>query len=177
MPLLDLNTLGLLVDEQPVLNPDRGMYWINGASVIVADIAGHPDWLGLDVDGANILPVAAPRRAAMIAEQLAKRAYENPNAVVAEGSLGPIGGDRMVEEYAKTLEPTEWERAYLEEIRAISGLTPTAPGGSLWVLQMEVRPSLRSGDTVYYNDLDPRAKPWPVTVVGQDFGASGGPVP
>lgn len=192
--LLDRAMLGLLVDERPEpADPERADYFIQAASIVVADLAGHPDWLGLNADGGEVETnqiteagvvmtvdgvVPAPRRAVMIAEQLAKRAYENPNAVVAEGSLGPIGGDRIIEEYARTLEPTPAELAYLEEIRATTGIVPPvgAGGGGLWVQPIEVRPRQSAGQTVWYNDLDPRAKPWPVNIVGQNYGASEGEV-
>lgn len=170
--------LGLLVDERPLpVDTDRATYFINAASILVADFAGHPDWIGLDLLGVEVgTVVAAPRRAVMIAEQLAKRAYENPNAIVAEGGIGPIGGDRMVEEYARTLEPTEAEMLWLAEAKRTTGIVG-AIGAGLWTLQIEVRPSVAVGDTIWYNDLDPRAAPWPINVVGQSFGASGGLVP
>ena len=170
-PMLDSATLELLVDEEPLENPAYGDYCMRNASLIVADAAGHPDWVGVAADGTDIVPVAAPRRAVMIAEQLAKRSYLNPNAVVREGSVGPIGGDQTIEEFARTFELTEVEAAYLEEVRRTTGIVPL-PGatGGLWTLEIEVRPYAANWADVYLPDLDPRAAPWPV---GPGYGAYG----
>jgi hypothetical protein len=157
-PLLDLETLALVARQEPLTNVPWATYCINAASVIVADTANHSDWLGLDADGVEIPVVAAPRRAVMIAEQLAKRAYLNPDAIVAEGSIGPIGGDRMIEEFARTFELTETEKATLAAIAADA--YPAASG--LSVINIQVRPKRSLLTTIFIPDLDPRADAWPL---------------
>jgi len=169
-PLLTAATLAMLADEGDTPeNLAYGDYCIQAASILVAEAAGHPDWLGVAADGTVMDPVAAPRRAVMIAEQLAKRSYLNPNAVVQEGSIGPIGGDRTIEEFARTFEFTEFEAAYLAELKAESGLVG-GTGTGLWTLEMEVRPYGVNWADVFLPDLDPRAAPWPV---GNGYGAYG----
>ena len=166
----------MLADEAPELsNPEYGDYCIQAASVIVADAAARPDWLGVAPDGTDIGVVPAPRRAVMIAEQLAKRSYLNPNAVVAEGSVGPIGGDRTIEDFARTFELTEIEAEYLAEVKRTTGIVDAGSGtGGLWVLQIENRPYGADWATIYLPDVDPRALPWPVGTEGQDYNAYGG---
>jgi hypothetical protein len=175
-PLLTADTLALLADEveSGLENPAYGDYCIQSASVLVADAAGRPDWLGIAADGAEMTPNLAPRRAVMIAEQLAKRSYLNPNAVVQEGSIGPIGGDRTIEDFARTFEFTEVEAAYLAEVKRTTGIVDTGSAGTgLWTLEMEVRPYGADWATIFLPDLDPRAAPWPVGVEGNSYGAYG----
>jgi hypothetical protein len=172
-PLLNSDTLELLAEESPLERPEYGDYCIQAASVIVADAAGRPDWLGVAPDGSDMPVVAAPRRAVMIAEQLAKRSYINPNAVVAEGSVGPIGGDRTIEDFARTFELTEIESEYLAEVRRTTGIVDSGSGtGGLWVLQIENRPYGEDWAAIYLPDLDPRAAPWPVGI--NEYNAYGG---
>lgn len=172
-PLLTPETLGLLVDEVDALaNAAYGDYCIQAASVLVADAAGHPDWIGVASDGTSMTPVVAPRRAVMIAEQLAKRAYKNPDAIVSEGSVGPIGGDRTVEDFARTFEFTPTEAAYLEQVKLDTGLVGTTRP-ALWTLEIEVRPYSPRWATIWLPDLDPMAKSWPVGTEGVDSWAYG----
>lgn len=166
-PLLDRDTLALVAREEPLSNVEWADYCIQAASVIVADTANHPDWLGLAADGTDLgAPVAAPRRAVMIAEQLAMRSYKNPDAIVAEGSLGPIGGDRYLDEFARTFELTTAERETLEAIARDS--YPAAATG-LVVIDIEVRPRPTWRDTIWLPDVDPRAKSWPIGSEAQAF--------
>jgi len=174
-PLLIASTLELLADEQPLDNPAYGDYCIQAASVLVAEAAGRPDWIGVAADGTEMVPVAAPRRAVMIAEQLAKRSYLNPEAIVAEGSIGPIGGDRTIEDFARTFEFTPVEQAYLDNIKATTGIVDT-PSTGLWVLTIENRPYDANWATIFLPDLDPRAAPWPVGTEALD-GYAYGPGP
>lgn len=173
-PLFPTSTLELLVRENPLEDGAYGDYCIVNASVIVANRAYRLDWIGLDADELEVPVVPAPRRAVMIAEQLAKRAYQNPDAIVTEGSIGPIGGDRTVEDFARTFELTAEEKEYLDT------LALGRPGGTenqLWSLQTQVRSArIVGGATIRLPDLDARAKVWPVGTVGVDDYAYGEPV-
>lgn len=163
-PLLTAATLALIAREDPLQDPNYATYCIESASWLVADETGHNDWLGLAGDGTSIPVVAAPRRAVMIAEQLAKRAYLNPDAIVQEGGVGPIGGDRTVEEFARTFEFTDAELEYLQSVAL--GKTK---GGGLWTQPTENLPVGTPADsTIYLPDLDPRAQWWPVGTEGVD---------
>jgi hypothetical protein len=96
---------------------------ISAASLVVSETAQHPEWTR---SGAT----AAPPRAKLICAMLAKRTYLNPDAVVREGSIGPIGGDSYIEDFARTLELTAAETATLQGF--IGDGTGAAYGG-LWI--------------------------------------------
>lgn len=166
-PLILASTLALLVEEPAGLeNPDYGDYCINAASVLAAQAAGRPDWLGLGPVGEAITPVPAPRLAVMYAEQLAKRAYLNPNAIVAEGGIGPLGGDRTVEDFARTFEWTPTEADYFAEVKRLTGIVDSAGSSGLWTLEIENRPYPAAWATIYLSGVDPREKGWPVGMEG-----------
>lgn len=161
-PLFPLSTLELLARESPLLDEAYGEYCRESASVIVADRAAHLDWIGIASDGSQVLVVPAPRRAVMIAEQLAKRSYLNPDAIVAEGGIGPIGGDRTVEDFARTFELTEAEEIYLEAIAVANG-GGARPANTLSSIAIEVTTPLLSPETtIWVPDVDPRAEGWPI---------------
>src|SRR5690349_9781314 len=123
-PLFPLETLELLAKEQPLADVPYGEYCRSAASIIVANRSLSYGWIGLDANELDAPVVPAPRHAVMIAEQLAKRAYTNPDAIVASGSIGPIGGDRTVEDFARTFELTPAEAAYLDGIAELNGGGP-----------------------------------------------------
>lgn len=64
--------------------------------------------------------------------KVARRAYTNPGEVVQEGSIGPIGGDRLRDEAAMSLELTEAERATFTKYNP-AGDPETGDDGVLWV--------------------------------------------
>lgn len=165
-PLLSPVTLALIAREEPLADPEYATYCIESASWLVADETGHFDWLGVAADGSSIPVVAAPRRAVMIAEQLAKRAYLNPDAIVQAGSVGPIGGDRTVEDFARTFEFTAVELEYLDSV----SIGTARAGGGLWTMATENRPvsTALPSATIYLPDVDPRADLWPVGTEGVD---------
>jgi hypothetical protein len=159
-PMLTLATLVILARE-PIEEAEDVAFatWvIESASLTVADEAGHLDWID------SVAPVAANPRAILIAQGLAKRTYRNHEAIVAEGGVGPIGGDRFVEDYARTLELTEVEREVLQAMRPDGG----SNGNSLFVQTTENIPNPISNATIYLPDLDPRAQAWPVGTEGVD---------
>lgn len=66
----------------------------------------------------------APDSLRVIVGQVAKRAYKNPDQIVQDGSIGPIGGDRYAQAYAAGLSLTEEEEAEVQRIaRRSSGRT------------------------------------------------------
>jgi hypothetical protein len=160
-PLLTIGTLSIITRTDIELGDPFATWVINGASMVVADAAEHEDWLD-EIDGAPIVP--APARAILIAENLAKRTYLNPNSVIAEGSIGPIGGDRYVEDFARAFELTAYER---EVLGALAGGSSSSVGG-LWTQATENRPGLDVDPTIYLPDLDERAGSWPVGTDGVD---------
>ena len=66
---------------------------------------------------------------------VAARTFRNPDSVVAEGGIGPIGGDRVVEDMARALEFTMAELDILHN--APGALPRDSAGGRLWVLGLE----------------------------------------
>lgn len=165
-PLLDLARLIILARKDIAPDDEFAQWCMEGASIVVADRAGRWDWLGVtDETGAAPAPLAAPpARAVMIAEQLAKRSYLNPDSIVAEGAIGPIGGDRYVEELSRFMELTEEEASYLDGVAGGSGGGNLPAGvGVMGVIRTENRPGLGwSAGTVHLPDVDPRADSWPM---------------
>lgn len=80
---------------------------IDKVSQMAQFIGGHPLWtLTAGTD-------QAPFDVRMVVLQVCKRSYENPGQVVQEGSVGPIGGDRVLDVAALMLALTDSERATL----------------------------------------------------------------
>lgn len=99
---------------------------IDLTSGLVSDTAGHPEWTSSTI----------PFRAKMIALLVAKRSYQNPDGVIVEGSIGPIGGDRVTDLQAAGLYLTEAEAADLAALRGDG--TPATDPNRMWVLQVAV---------------------------------------
>ncbi len=97
---------------------------IDLTSSLVQDTAGHEEWTTETV----------PFRAKMIALLVAKRSYQNPDGVIVEGAIGPIGGDRVTDLQAAGLYLTETEEATLIGFRG-DGTAATDPN-RMWVLQV-----------------------------------------
>ncbi len=108
---------------------------ISAASLKVLDECNNPeDWTSLNL---------VPAMVRMIAVQLAKRTYKNPDAIIAEGGIGPLGGDRFIEDFARTLELTAAE---LDTLAKVTGVDAKSEGG-LWVQPLM---SDQSTDSILY---------------------------
>lgn len=85
------------------------------ASQLICFVGGH-DGLKVDANGDPVPewtldgPGQAPFDVLMVALQVIKRSYENPGQVLQEGSIGPIGGDRVADAQALFMDLTEAER-------------------------------------------------------------------
>jgi hypothetical protein len=97
---------------------------IDLASDLVRDAARHEDWTADTI----------PFRAKVITLLVAKRSYQNPDGVLVEGAIGPIGGDRVTDLQAAGLYLTEAEMAELSALRG-DGTAASNPN-RLWVLQV-----------------------------------------
>lgn len=58
-------------------------------------------------------PTQAPIDVQMVALKVIKRSYQNPDQVIQEGSIGPLGGDRVSDVQALFMDLTEEERAII----------------------------------------------------------------
>lgn len=137
-PLLNLSDLAVWAREAIPPEDPWALAVIDAASWLVRNTAGFPLWTATD----------APPRARQIASHVAARSYKNPDSVVTEGALGPLGGDRTVEELARALHLTDGERAELEAMR------PEATGpssGDLWIQPTGLDDSVASLDA-YLSD-------------------------
>lgn len=133
--LLTVGELSVWVRETLDPADDFAQTIINSASLVVVETAGHPEWTR----------DTAPARARLIAAQLAKRTYLNPDAVV-RSNVGPLG-EATVEDFARTLELTAAERAELIALRPEGD--PSA--GSLFVVNLG-GPVVVESDTIYLSD-------------------------
>jgi hypothetical protein len=137
--------------RQPIAGTDKAPFAgavLQAASVKVAEAAKHIEWL----DDAYAEPL--PAKAKLICTLLAKRSFLNPDSVISEGGIGPIGGDRYVEDMARFLELTE------QELVDLASLSPDgeAGGGGLWSQEIDTgRRVATFDDTIYLPDNDPRA--------------------
>lgn len=74
----------------------------------------------------------APFDVKLVVLKVSRRAYKNPDEVVQEGGIGPIGGDRLRDEAALSLELTESERATITKYNP-AGDPETGDTATLWV--------------------------------------------
>jgi hypothetical protein len=152
--MLTLEELEVWCRQTIVGEPSEGFAQavLDAASLTVATQALHSEWIADDFAD----PV--PARPKLIATLLAKRSFLNPDSIISEGGIGPIGGDRYVEEMAKFLVLTDQEISDLEVFRASGTGAPTG----LWTMEIETGRPAYNDDTIYLPDLDDRADTWPV---------------
>lgn len=88
-----------------------------------------PEWT-LDAGAAQ-----APIDVQMVVLQVCKRSYENPGQVIQEGSIGPIGGDRVADTQALFMDFTDQERATLAKYNPDGDPNPDEDGaGEVFVV-------------------------------------------
>lgn len=119
--LLTTNELALWTQRDPaaVALDAFATEVIDKVSELACFLGGH-DGTTLDADGVAIPewtlppdPNQAPFDVRLVVLQVAKRSYGNPAQVVAEGGVGPIGGDRFLDAAALLMTLTETERSTL----------------------------------------------------------------
>lgn len=135
-PLMTYDEMSVWCQETITVDNAFATFNMRAASLIVRETAGHPEW-----DATTV-----PPRAKLIAAQLAKRSYLNPNATV-RSAVGPLS-ESTVEDFARTLELTPYERNQLIEI---GGLTPQQ-GGEVYFLNLGGPDPLVTDGTVYTRD-------------------------
>lgn len=128
-------------DEDEVGDDEFAIDLIEKASQLLCFIGGH-DGLTLDANG-DLLPEwslepgagYAPIDVQMVALQMIKRSYENPGRVVQEGSIGPIGGDRVAEVQALFMDLTESERATVAKYNPNGDPNPVDGAGQIFTIR------------------------------------------
>ena len=116
--LLTTATLAKWTQEDPdeVAGDPFAVDLIDKVSQLICYIGGH-DGTVLDANGdllpewtLELGPTQAPIDVQMVALKVIKRSYQNPDQIVQEGSIGPIGGDRVAEIQALFMDFSEDER-------------------------------------------------------------------
>jgi len=108
-------------------------------------------------------PSTVPAPVKLILLQLAKRSYINDRGIVAEGSLGPIGGDRYLDDYARTLQFLPEE---LNELAGYGAAVVSVDGGALFTLST-AQPDTTDGET-YLFAQDGGVSDWAIPYLGED---------
>lgn len=128
-------------DETEVADDVFAVDLIDKASQLICFIGGHdgskttaegdviPEWT-LEAGSAQ-----APIDVQMVALQVIKRSYENPGQVIQEGSVGPLGGDRVADVQALFMDFTEAERATVARYNIDGDPNPSEGAGEIFVLQ------------------------------------------
>lgn len=140
--LLTLQTLAKWTqsDEAEVVADPFAADLIDKVSQLACFIGGH-DGSKVDEEGVTIDPwtlevgpTLAPIDVQMVVLQVCKRSYENPGQVIAFGSVGPLGGDRVAETQALFMDFTDAERATLAKYNMDGDPDPLDGAGDVFVL-------------------------------------------
>jgi len=113
---------------------------IDKISQLACFIGGH-DGTHLDEDG-DIIPewdleiglTQAPIDVQMVVLKVCKRSYENPDQVIQEGGIGPLGGDRVADIQALFMDFTDDERATIAKYNPDGDPNGTEGAGEVFVL-------------------------------------------
>lgn len=128
--LLTTQTLARWTQNDPdeVAADEFAVDLIEKLSALVCFLGGHPEWtLEPGVD-------QAPVDVQMVMLQVAKRSYENPDEILQEGSVGPLGGDRYADQHALFMDFTETERAVLTKYNPDGDPTPGSGAGVIFTI-------------------------------------------
>lgn len=140
--LLTTATLAKWTQEDPaeVAVDEFAIDLIDKVSQLICFIGGH-DGTKTDANGDLIPewvltagPDQAPIDVQMVALQVIKRSYENPGQVIQEGSVGPLGGDRVADVQALFMDFTDNERATISKYNVDGDPTVQDGAGEVFVL-------------------------------------------
>lgn len=142
--LLTTQTLAKWTQEDPaeVAADPFALDVIDKVSQLICFIGGH-DGTKVDADGEVIPewdlelgPTQAPIDVQMVALKVIKRSYQNPEQILQEGSIGPLGGDRVADIQALFLDFTDDERATIAKYNPDGDPAGAGDGaGEVFVLQ------------------------------------------
>jgi hypothetical protein len=124
---------------------------IEKVSGLICFIGGH-DGTKLDASSGAFVPewsvtpvppqAMCPIDVQMVALQVIKRSYENPGAVLQEGNVGPLGGDRVTDTQALFLDFTEMERRTIAKYNPDGDPTTGEDSGTIFTI-----PTTRGDET------------------------------
>jgi len=149
--MANLITFGTLAawtqsDEDEISEDPLAIEICEKMSNLARFLGGNTAWT-LD-PGENRVPIDVE----MVILQVCKRSYENPTQVVAEGNVGPIGGDRHVEDYALFMSLSETERAIITGHNPDGDPNPPS-GGQVFTIPTSPGPeSLLPVEVLYVGD-------------------------
>jgi hypothetical protein len=83
----------------------------------------------------------------MLALKVIRRTYSNPDQVIQEGNLGPIGGDRVADDAAMLFELTDTERRVLTKYNDDGD---PEEGGQLWIQPIGQEQDLATVEATLY---------------------------
>lgn len=149
-------------DEAEVAADPFAVDLIDKVSQLICFIGGHTEW------SLEIGPDQAPIDVQMVALQVIKRSYENPGQVIQEGSVGPLGGDRVADVQALFMELTDSERATVAKYNPDGDPDGAEGAGSVFVLEttrgdedpIPVLPLYRSDDQQINLETSADPRPW-----------------
>lgn len=116
-------------------------------------------------------PTLAPIDVQMVVLQVCKRSYENPGQVIQDGSIGPIGGDRVADTQALFMDFTDGERATLTKYNVDGDPDPTEGSGIVFTIATTRgdETTLPDGSVLYVTDnlqtglaTSPDPRPWAI---------------
>lgn len=131
-------------DEAEVLADPFAADLIDKLSALVCFIGGHDgtkvDELGATIPEWSLVAdtptgaIVAPIDVQMIMLQVAKRSYQNPDEVLQEGSVGPLGGERYADVHALFMDFTDAERTALSKYNIDGDPTPQDGAGVVFTI-------------------------------------------
>lgn len=140
--LLTTATLAKWTQEDPaeVAADPFAVDLIDKVSQLICFIGGH-DGTKYDAFGDLIPewdlvvgPTQAPIDVQMVALQVIKRSYENPGQVLQEGSVGPLGGDKVSDVQALFMDFTDAERKVISKYNVDGDPTNQEGAGEIFTL-------------------------------------------
>lgn len=157
--LLTTATLAKWTQEDPleVAADEFAKDVIAKVSALICFIGGH-DGTKVDANGdiipewtLDLGPTQAPIDVQLIALKVIKRSYQNPEQVLQEGSIGPLGGDRVADTQALFMDFTEDERRAIARYNPDgdpSGLVEDA--GTIFTLSIDRSDAILADSEILY---------------------------
>lgn len=125
-------------------------------SALACFLGGH-DGTKVTLDGVAVPewdlvvgPTLAPIDVQMVVLQVCKRSYENPGQVIQEGSVGPLGGDRVADTQALFMDFTERERNTLTKYNIDGDPDPDEDSGVIFTVATTRGPETTLPETPLY---------------------------